>query len=261
VARFPALFVSHGAPLLAIRDVPARRFLRELGARLGRPRAVLVATAHWDTAEPMLGAAPAPATIYDFHGFPEALYRLRYPAPGAPEFARRAAGLLGAAGIAAGEDRERGFDHGTWIPLLLMYPEADVPVVQLSIQPHHDPAHHFRVGRALRPLRDDDVLILGSGTFTHNLPAAFRAMRGDEAAELPFTAPFADWIAGCVATGAADQLVAYRERAPYARENHPTDEHFLPFFVALGAGSEGEAGERLHHSTDFAMAMDAYAFP
>jgi len=258
--RFPAVFVSHGAPLLAIRDVPAHRFLRVLGQRLGRPHAILVATAHWDTIEPALGTAAAPETVHDFGGFPQQLYEIAYPAPGASEVGREAVRLLNAAGFPAAEDSRRGLDHGTWLPLLLMYPDADVPVAQLSVQPARDPAHHFRVGEALRPLRDAGVLIVGSGTFTHNLAAAFRAMRRGGEAELPFTEAFVDWIADRVAANATDDLLAYRTRAPHARENHPTDEHFLPFFVALGAGSPGIAGERLHHSADFAMAMDAYAF-
>lgn len=257
---FPALFVSHGAPLLAIRDVPARRFLVALGERLGRPRAILVASAHWCTAEPMLGTSAVPNTVHDFGGFPDELYALSYPAPGAPEIARQAARLLDEAGLATSEDPRRGLDHGAWIPLMLMYPAADVPVAPLSIQAERDPAHHWRIGRALRPLREEGVLIVGSGTFTHNLAAAFRVMRQGGEGELPFTPAFVDWFAERVTAGAVADLLAYRERAPHARENHPTDEHFLPFFVALGAGTDGQAGERLHHSTDFGMAMDAYAF-
>jgi 4,5-DOPA dioxygenase extradiol len=259
--RFPAVFVSHGAPLLAIQDGPAHRFLEELGPRLGRPRAILCVTAHWDTPDPAVGTAAAPETVHDFGGFPEPLYRITYPAPGAPDMGREALRLLQAAGMPAREDDRRGLDHGSWIPLLLMYPAADVPVAQLAVQPQRDPAHHYRLGEALRPLREHGVLILGSGTFTHNLAAAFRVMRQQgPQAELPFTAPFVDWIAERVAGRATADLLAYRTAAPEAQENHPTDEHFLPFFVALGAGTPGVAGERLHHSTDFTMAMDAYAF-
>ena len=260
--RFPALFVSHGSPMVAITPNPAHHFLRELGPRLGRPRAILIATAHWATVEPHVGTAVAPETIHDFGGFPEALYALRYPAPGAPEIAARAGALLRAAGIAAGEEPARGLDHGSWIPALLMYPKADIPIAQISIQPAADPAHHHRIGEALRPLREEGVLILGSGSFTHNLRAAFGLMRGGGAAEteLPATAPFLAWIEEKVAAGDVSALLAYREGAPHMRENHPTDEHFLPFFVALGAGTPGQAGERWHHSTDYGLAMDAYAF-
>jgi 4,5-DOPA dioxygenase extradiol len=261
-AMLPALFVSHGSPMIAIEPTPAHHFLRGLGERLPRPRAILVATAHWTTAEPTVGTAARPETIHDFGGFPEALYQLRYPAPGAPEVAERAAALIEAAGMRVGRDPERGLDHGTWIPLLLMYPKADIPVAQIAVQPHRDPAHHARLGAALRPLRDEGVLIIGSGTFTHNLRAAFTLMRAGRAeAELPFTEPFVAWIAERVAAGYTEALLAYRERAPFARENHPTDEHFLPFFVALGAGTPGKPGERWHQSRDWGMAMDCFAFP
>jgi len=176
--RFPALFVSHGSPMIAITPNPAHHFLRDLGPRLGRPRAILIATAHWATATPVLGTAARPETIHDFGGFPPALYALRYPAPGAPEVAREAGTRLRAAGLAVAEDAARGLDHGSWIPALLMYPDADIPIAQISIQPEADPAHHYQIGAALRPLREEGVLILGSGSFTHNLRAAFGLMRG-----------------------------------------------------------------------------------
>ncbi len=260
--RFPALFVSHGSPMIAITPNPAHHFLRELGPRLGRPRAILVVTAHWTAPRVMVGTAAEPETIHDFGGFPPALYALRYPAPGAPEIARAAAARLRAAGFAVAEDAERGLDHGSWIPALLMYPKADIPIAQISVLPAADPAHHYRLGEALRPLREEGVLILGSGSFTHNLRAAFGLMRGGGAAEteLPFTAPFLAWIGDKIAAGDVPALLAYREEAPHSAENHPTDEHFLPFFAALGAGSPGVIGERWHHSTDYGLAMDAYAF-
>jgi 4,5-DOPA dioxygenase extradiol len=260
--RFPALFVSHGSPMIAITPNPAHHFLRELGPRLGRPRAILVVTAHWTAPRVMVGTAAKPETIHDFGGFPPALYALRYPAPGAPEIARAAAARLRAAGFAVAEDAERGLDHGSWIPALLMYPKADIPIAQISVLPAADPAHHYRLGEALRPLREEGVLILGSGSFTHNLRAAFGLMRGGGAAEteLPFTEPFLAWIGDKIAAGDVPALLAYREEAPHSAENHPTDEHFLPFFAALGAGSPGVIGERWHHSTDYGLAMDAYAF-
>ena len=257
----PALFVSHGAPTLVLRDIPARRFLASLAATLPRPRAILAVTAHWCTEAPVLGSAEHPETIHDFGGFPDELYAMTYPAPGAPDIAARGLALLREAGIAARTDAARGLDHGTWIPARLLYPEADIPIAQLSVQPAQDPAHHYRVGAALRPLREAGVLVVASGTFTHNLRAAFQVMRsGHDDVELPFTAPFVDWIDAAVTASATEDLLAYRVRAPHARDNHPTDEHFLPFFVALGAGSEGHRGRRIHHSTDYGMAMDAYAF-
>lgn len=261
-ASFPALFVSHGSPMLAIQDGPAHRFLAGLGDRLGRPRAIVIATAHWETAAPMVSGAPRPETIHDFGGFPRALYEIQYPAPGEPALAARTAALLSGAGFGASVDPRHGLDHGAWMPLYLAYPAADVPVVALSIQPHLGPEHHFRVGRALRPLRDEGVLIVGSGALTHNLRAFFGpkvATEGDTAQ--PWVQAFADWIAEAVAEGRTGDLLAYRGAAPYARENHPTDEHLLPLFVALGAGTPEVGGEILHRSHDHGIiAMDSYAF-
>ncbi|HUA55238.1 MAG TPA: class III extradiol ring-cleavage dioxygenase, partial [Candidatus Sulfotelmatobacter sp.] len=147
MSTLPALFVSHGSPMIMLEDGHARRFLTGYAAELGpRPRAILVASAHWETAEPRLTASPAPETIHDFGGFPDALHRMRYPAPGDPALARRACDLLGAAGFPAALDPRRGLDHGTWVPLSLIYPAADIPVVQLSLQTHLGAEHHYRMG-------------------------------------------------------------------------------------------------------------------
>lgn len=256
---FPALFVSHGPPSLAIMDCPVRRFLEAYGRELGRPEAILVVSAHWETPAPRVSTAPAPATIHDFYGFPDALYRITYRAPGAPELAERAAALLEAAGLTAATDGERGLDHGAWTPLMLLYPEADVPATQLSIQTPLGPRHHQRLGEALRPLRDEGVLILGSGNVTHNL--AWVQPRAPAAPALDKVGAFADWLATAVAEDRRDALLDYRRRAPFAAENHPSEDHFLPFFAALGAATPGRAGRRLHASTlHAALAMDAYAF-
>jgi len=254
----PSVFVSHGSPMLAIRDDAAHRFLRSWGPTLGTPRAILVASAHWETAAPAVSVAERPETIHDFGPFAPELFRIRYPAPGAPGAARRTAALLRAAGFETSEE-VRGLDHGAWVPLGLMRPDADVPVFQLSIQPRLGPDHHFAVGRALRPLRDEGVMVLGSGSLTHNL-GEFR--RGADAEPPPgWVVAFADWVAAAVADRRTDDLLDYRRRAPFAVENHPTDEHLLPLFVALGAADEGSGGERAHASTsDRVLAMDAYAF-
>src|SRR4051812_21395212 len=166
---FPAIFLSHGAPTLPLADAPARDFLRNLGQELGRPSAILVASAHWETPAPVVSTTARNTTIHDFYGFPRELYALRYEPPGAPDIAVAAADLLPRAGLPAGQDPTRGLDHGAWVPLLLMYPEADIPTFQLSIQPHLGPRHHLAAGKALAPLRQQDVLIIGSGAFTHNL--------------------------------------------------------------------------------------------
>ncbi len=258
MTRLPALFVSHGAPTLAIDPVPTRDFLSGLGGAIERPRAILAVSAHWETDEPAVSAAAAPETIYDFRGFPDALYRLRYPAPGEPALAARAAGLLGAAGIEAAIDPGRGLDHGAWVPLILMYPAADVPVLQLSVQPRLGPEHHLRLGEALRPLRDDGVLVLGTGSITHNL----REIRRGSGADTPaWVSEFSEWTAQALAAQRTADLIEYRERAPHAARNHPTEEHFLPLFVALGAGTPGVPPQRLHQGFTFGViGMDAYRF-
>ncbi|MGC2087237.1 MAG: class III extradiol ring-cleavage dioxygenase, partial [Bradyrhizobium sp.] len=196
-----------------------------------------------------------------FYGFPRALYELRYPAPGAPELAQDIAARLAAAGLPAAIDHARGLDHGAWVPLLLMYPGADIPVLQLSIQTERGPRHHLALGRALAPLRDDGVLIIGSGSFTHNL-AEFRTRRPElNAPALPWVDAFADWVHEAAIAGRVDDLLDYRSRAPFAHKNHPTDEHFLPLFAALGAAGEGAHAERLHNSANYGvLRMDVYAF-
>lgn len=254
----PTLFVSHGSPMLAIQDGPAHNFLKGYGATLGKPAAILSVSAHWEAAQPTVSTAGRPATIHDFGGFPQALYDIDYPAPGAPDLAAKAAGLLRAAGLDAATDSGHGLDHGSWVPLSLMYPAADVPVFQLSVQTCYGPAHHLALGRALRPLRDDNVLILGSGSLTHNLRAFFTQ---DGSGETPgWVTAFAGWTETAIAEGRTDDLLAYREKAPHAVQNHPTEEHFLPLFAALGAGTDG-TGTRVHHSIDGGvLAMDMYRF-
>lgn len=254
----PALFVSHGAPTLLIEDHPARDFLAALGTTLPRPDAILAISAHWTTGRPLLSAAARPETVHDFGGFPEALYRLRYPAPGSPALAERAATLLAAAGLDAGLDPRRGLDHGAWVPLMLAYPAADIPVVQLSVQPGRDPAHHLDLGAALHPLRAERVLILASGSATHDVASYFST--GSQAAEPDWVSGFADWMAACIAALDTASLLAYRATAPAAVRNHPSEEHLLPLFVALGAATPGIPGRPIHVSCDRVLRMDAYRF-
>lgn len=257
---FAPLFVSHGAPTLALRDAPARRFLAGLGEQISRPRAILCVTAHWETAQPRIGAASAPPTIHDFGRFDDALFDLRYPAPGNPALAEHVSDLLCAAGLPSGVDQTRGFDHGVWVPLMLMYPGADIPVVPMSVQPVFGPAHHLQVGRALSSLPGEDVLIVASGSFTHDL----RRFRGQEMLDEsvpPDVAAFSDWFGSALTEGRTCDLITYRARAPFAVENHPTEEHLLPLFVALGAAGPGAAAHRLHASATYGvLRMDAYAF-
>ncbi len=252
------IFVSHGAPTLIGEEVPARAFLAGLGGEIGLPRAIVVASAHWETADPEVGAAPRPETIHDFYGFPRELYQHRYEAPGDPALAERVVGLLCDAGFAAKTDTKRGLDHGAWVPLLLAYPAADIPVLQLSIQPARGPAHHLKLGRALAPLVADDVLILGSGSAVH----ALRRLEwgsGDQPA--PWAKEFDDWVAEHLAKGDEAALLDYRHQAPHALDAHPRDEHFLPLFVAWGAAGAGARSERLHTSfTHGSLSMAAYRF-
>jgi 4,5-DOPA dioxygenase extradiol len=257
--RQPALFVSHGSPTLPLERGPAVDFLRGLGGALGRPESILMVSAHWDTDRPAVSAAEKPETIYDFYGFPPELYRLRYPAPGAPQLAKRAASLLESRGLTTDIDPARGLDHGAWTSLFLMYPEADIPVTQLSIQSHRGPAHHVKLGEALRPLRDEGVLIMASGGATHNL-GELRFHRGNPNPQA-WTHEFNEWLAGALAGQRMDDLIDYRRRAPHAVRNHPTDEHLIPLYVALGAGSAGTAPQRLHSSiSSGVISMDAYRF-
>jgi len=259
LSRQPAIFVSHGSPTLPLERGPAVDFLRRLGNDLGRPEAILVASAHWDTESPAVSAAEAPETIYDFYGFPPELYRLRYPAPGAPQLARKAKKLLETSGLSTDLDPGRGLDHGAWTSLYLMYPDANIPVTQLSIQSHLGPAHHVRLGEALKPLRDEGVLIFASGGATHNL-RELSYQRGNPVPQ-PWVVEFNEWLANALLSGRREDLVSYRRRAPHAVRNHPTDEHLIPLFVALGAGSADAAPQRLHTSiSSGVISMDAYRF-
>ena len=253
----PSLFISHGSPMLTLEDAPTATFLRELSSTFPKPKAIIVASAHWETAEPMLTGATNPETIYDFQGFPKVLYSLHYAVPGNPALANRVQSLLADAGIKAGVDPSRGLDHGVWNPLLLMYPDADIPVVELSVQPQQDATWHYRIGHALAPLKNENILIIGTGNLTHNLREAFRGHSKTPS----WVTEFAEWVTKNVAQGNIKNLLDWKTLAPHAAENHPTPEHFLPFFVALGAGGQPPNSKHLHNDTALGvLAMDAYAF-
>lgn len=253
----PSLFVSHGAPTLSLDPGETGTFWQRLAQELPRPKAVLCVSAHWMTGEPAVSAPARNATIHDFHGFPEPLYRLVYPAPGSPELAARAAALLGEAEIGCAVDGERGLDHGAWVPLRLMYPVADVPVIQLSIQPERDAAWHYRLGAALAPLRREGVLVLASGGAVHNLRTVI--WQGGPAPD--WAVAFDNWLADALAAGRTAELLDWTHRAPHPRHAHPTPDHLLPLFVALGAAGEGARGERRHRGfTLGSLSMAAYQF-
>jgi len=260
-APLPTVFISHGSPMHALEAGASAtgRAWKALGARLPRPRALLIASAHWETERPALTGTARPETMHDFRGFPQPLYEIRYPAPGAPDVAQRAQQLLTAAGFETSLDPRRGLDHGAWTPLLYAYPEAEVPVVQVSVQPALGPRHHLALGAALAPLAREGVLIVGSGHLTHNL-RELRSVRdtGVGRAE-PYVREFQDWVRQCIEAHDYDRLADYRRLSAAGVRAHPSEEHFLPLFVALGAAGDKARGERfVEHVEGGVLAMDAY---
>src|SRR5215470_140648 len=258
MAALPTLFVSHGAPTLALEPGSTGPALAAIAASLSRPQAILVASAHWGAPRPAVTATGAPETIHDFSGFPQPLYSIRYPAAGAPDIAHRARDLLRAADFDARIDADRGLDHGAWVPLGFMYPNADVPVLQVAIQYDAGPAHHYRLGAALAPLRDEGVLIVGSGSATHNL----RETRWNELEDqgVPtWVQEFRAWLAEKLTRHDVEVLLDYRARAPHAARNHPTPDHILPLFVPLGAAGPNAVIERKNDVVTLGvLGMDAF---
>ncbi|KAL9171152.1 hypothetical protein ABFS82_04G191000 [Erythranthe guttata] len=243
-------YISHGSPTLSIDDsLPARHFLKSFQQKVlpEKPKAILIISGHWETSEPSVNAVTGPSeTIYDFYGFPDRMYRLKYPAPGAPELANRVKQLLIGSGFGSVHvDKKRGLDHGAWVPLMLMYPDADIPVCQLSVQTQKDAAHHYRLGQALAPLKDDGVLIVGSGAATHNLR---KLDRGSGDAVAPWADEFDTWIKDALLEGRYDDVNDYEKKAPHAKVAHPWPDHFYPLHVAMGAAGENTRGELVHHS-------------
>lgn len=254
----PTLFISHGSPMFALQPGEAGAQLARLGERLPRPRAVLVMSPHWMTRGPEVLAGRRPETVHDFGGFPRELYALSYPAPGAPEVAAEVIALLAAAGLDARANETVGLDHGAWVPLMHLYPAADVPVIQLSQPATRSPQVPYALGRALAPLHERGILVIGSGSITHNL-YEFRAPH-DPADR--YASEFTDWIWQAIAAGDLDALLDYRARAPHAVRAHPTDEHLLPLHFAIGAAGDGWArAVRLPGDvTNGILAMDSFAF-
>ena len=256
----PAIFVSHGSPMLVLEQAEARDFLKRLPTLLPeRPQAILMISAHWERLRPAVNAPSHNETIHDFGGFPAALFEIQYPAPPSAELAHRVAGLLAAGGLTTDIDTRRGLDHGAWVPLAVAWPNADIPVVQLSVQTQLGPEHHYWLGQLLAPLRQEGVLIIGSGSFTHDL-SSFRVSGGRiDAPEQDWVHAFAEWMVSALRDGRVDDLLNYRARAPEAVHNHPTEEHLLPLYVALGAGADKI--KHLHQSTTYGiLRMDAFAF-
>ena len=257
-SALPVLFLSHGSPMHAIEPGAVRGVWERIAADLPKPKAILIASAHWETNIPALTAAARPETIHDFYGFPRPLYEIQYPAPGSPELAAAAFELLQKANLKPAVDPVRGLDHGAWSPLLYMYPKADVPVVQVAVQTPLGPRHHVELGRALAPLAAEGVLLVGSGHLTHNLRDRQRNASGEP---LPYARRFQDWVKERIDAHALDELCDYRRRSPDGVRAHPTDEHFLPLFFALGAAGAGGRAQRVYDGIEMgALAMDAYVF-
>ncbi len=263
----PPIFVSHGSPMIALEPGAAGAFMKRLGvgldAEFGRPKAILAISAHTAARAPVLLAAARHEAVYDFGNFDARLNELRYDAAGAPELARRVTTLLDAAQIASHTLAEGGLDHGIWTALRYIYPNADVPILPLAFVPNQSPAQQLALGAALSSLADEGVLILGTGSITHNLRRAFAGGLRPTArqAEIPESAAFREWMRARSEARDWEALADYRRLAPHAVDMHPTDEHLLPWFVAAGAGGRDAAPVRLHASVEMgSLGMDAYAF-
>lgn len=258
-AALPVLFIPHGSPNFALRPGDAGAAFADYAATLPRPRAILVVSAHWSTELPTVGVAEMLPTIHDFSGFSAALERIGYPARSDRALGEQVRGLLQAAGFETRTDNQRGLDHGAWIPLRLMYPDADIPVLTLSLQAHRGTEHHLQLGAALASLPATGVLVIASGNLTHNL-ADYRVALRDSATP-GYVRQFADWVWMQLQHGCSEALVRYRSLAPEATRAHPSEEHLLPLHLALGAAGNDWRAERLYSGVDeHVLAMDSFAF-
>ncbi|KAE9617240.1 hypothetical protein Lal_00034515 [Lupinus albus] len=250
-------YISHGSPTLSIDEsIEARKFLQSWKNDVfpHKPTSILVISGHWDTAVPTVNVIPKDNdTIYDFYNFPKPMYELKYPAPGAPNLAKRVKELLKGSGFdRVEEDTKRGLDHGAWVPLMLMYPEADIPVCQLSVQSNQDGTYHYNLGKALAPLKDEGVLIIGSGSAVHNL----RALR-QSTTLAPWALEFDNWLKDALLEGRYEDVNHYEEKAPHAKMAHPWPDHFYPLHVAIGAAGENSKAKLIHSS--FQLSTLSYA--
>ena len=256
----PTLFVPHGAPTFALRPGVAGAALVALAQQVERPKAIIVISPHWETREPTVGSATDLETIYDFGGFPSELYTLKYPAHSDATLAHQVAQQLQDAGYAAPIDPHRGLDHGAWVPLRMMYPAADIPVIPLSVKSHAGAAYHYALGQALQPLAEQGFLIIGTGSITHNLRDYMVCVHNN----LPtpdYVTRFADWVDAQLKANDIRRLLDYRKTSQDAAQAHPTEDHFMPFFVALGAAGNNAKAERFYTGVDdLVIAMDGYCF-
>ncbi|MBV7524282.1 MULTISPECIES: DODA-type extradiol aromatic ring-opening family dioxygenase [unclassified Pseudomonas] len=253
---FPSLYISHGSPMLALEPGASGPALARLAAEIPKPKAIVIVSAHWESNELLVSGNPQPETWHDFGGFAKALFEVQYPAPGDPRLAAEVAELLKTAGFAARIDSNRPFDHGVWVPLSLMYPQADIPIVQVSLPTRGGPALQTRVGHALASLREHGVLLIGSGSITHNL-RELDWHAGPESVE-PWALAFRDWMIDKLAANDEAALHDYRAQAPNAVRNHPSDEHLLPLYFARAAGGQFSVAHQ--GFTMGALGMDIYRF-
>jgi 4,5-DOPA dioxygenase extradiol len=253
----PVLFISHGAPTFALEPGLLGPQLQKLGAQLADVKAVLVVSPHWQTRDVRVTTTQTPETVHDFGGFPAGLYTLRYPAPGQPVLAKAAAELLTAAGFSTGLDANRGLDHGAWVPLYHLLPNANLPVFQVSMPVSLTTAQAVDMGRALAPLRAQGVVIVASGSMTHNL----YEIRQPDAQPEAYAQEFAAWVRTAVHARAVQSLINYRTEAPHAARAHPTQEHFLPLLVALGAQQDADSVRVLDGGiTHGVLSMESYVW-
>jgi 4,5-DOPA dioxygenase extradiol len=255
----PALFVSHGAPLFALEPGQTGPALTRWGEKLAASqplRGIVILSPHWMARGPAVMTSAAPQTWHDFGGFPQPLYELQYAAPGSPALAQEVLDLLTAAGMPAQADASRPLDHGAWVPLMHLFPEANVPVVQVALPVRWGPAEVLAMGRALSGLRERGVLLIGSGSMTHNLSEFFGGAREPA----PYVLAFSRWVESALARGDVAALLDYRAQAPHATRAHPSDDHFLPLFFAIGAAGEGAQPDYLSREVMYSMlAMDTLA--
>ena len=253
---FPSLYISHGSPMLALEPGASGPALARLAAELPKPKAIVIVSAHWESNELLVSGNPRPDTWHDFGGFPKALFEVEYPAPGDPQLAAEVVELLKASNLPARIDSNRPFDHGVWVPLSLMYPQADIPIVQVSLPTRGGPALQAHVGQALSSLRQHGVLLIGSGSITHNL-RELDWHAGPESVE-PWAQAFRDWMVEKLAANDEAALNDYRQLAPNAVRNHPSDEHLLPLYFARAAGGDFSIAHQ--GFTMGALGMDIYRF-
>ncbi len=256
----PTLFVPHGSPTFALEPGIAGSRMASAAREIPTPRAIVIFSPHWETNDPTVGTSPQLETIHDFHGFDSRLYSIHYPAAGCPSAAARVIDALEAEGFVVATDGKRGLDHGAWVPLMHMFPDADVPVIPVSIQHRGGPEHAYRVGQALADLRHEGFLIVGSGNLTHNLRDWLHAMRNTGSTP-PYVSEFSGWVANRLKVHDIQSLLNYRQTQSAGLRAHPRDEHLLPLFTALGAAGETFRTERIHQGiSEVVLAMDTYRF-